>query len=293
MHNHEAKERISRRRFLRLTLGGIASMGALGIGASAYATRVEPYRLTITRLTIPLAHLSPLFAGFTIAQISDLHFGSWMTLEWMLNVVDQVNALAPDLIAVTGDFVSALGGDIPDQISRALSALRARDGVVAVLGNHDYWTYAPTVRRAVREAGALLLDNTHLALQRSPAALYIAGVDDIWEAQDDLSKALRGVPDRAATVLLAHEPDYADRSARTGRIGLQLSGHSHGGQVRLPGYGAPILPRLGQKYDMGAYQIGEMALYVNRGIGMTAPHVRLNCPPEITLLTLVPGNPTA
>ncbi|MFC1960298.1 metallophosphoesterase, partial [Chloroflexota bacterium] len=279
-------QKYSRRYFLRLATTGVVGFGVINIGGMTWATQIEPYRLTVTQVTIPLPNLPPAFAGFTIAQISDLHITDGLGPEWMQTVVQNVNALQPDLIAITGDFVTFIGPDTATQLTDILRELNAPAGVVAVLGNHDYWTHAPTVRAAVQRAGILLLDNTHMAIQRNGAALYVLGVDDIWEHKHDLSAALAGVPVDTPTVLLAHEPDYADTTAATGRIGLQLSGHSHGGQVRLPGRGAIVLPPLGEFYDHGLYRINNMHLYVNRGVGMIAPHVRLNCPPEITLLTL-------
>ncbi len=278
--------RISRRHFLKTALGGTLGLGLTAVGGAAYATHIEPEWVEVTRVTVPLRGLPPAFVGFTLAQISDLHLGAWMTLDRLLNAIAQVNALAPDVIAVTGDFVSRLWSGTPGEITRALAALRPREGVAAVLGNHDHWTHAPTVRRAILASGAWLLDNHHVALRRGDETLYLAGVDDIWEAQHDLDAALRGVPPDGAAILLAHEPDYADEVAATGRVALQLSGHSHGGQVRLPGHGALILPWLGRKYDMGLYDVSGMALYVNRGLGMENPAVRFNCRPEITLLTL-------
>jgi predicted MPP superfamily phosphohydrolase len=143
------------------------------------------------------------------------------------------------------------------------------------------------VAQAIQDGGARLLLNGHIALTREDATLYLAGVDDIWERQHDLSAALSGIPTNAPVVLLAHEPDYADEVTLTGKVGLQLSGHSHGGQVRLPLVGALELPWLGEKYDMGLYDVGGMALYVTRGVGMIAPHVRFNCRPEIAQIELV------
>lgn len=278
---------LSRRRFLKMLAGGVAGLGVTGIGASAYITCIEPYWLSHSAVTIPLRHLPPAFEGFTIAHISDLHMGDWITAAQLEEVAAQVNALAPDLIAVTGDIASRAYRGLQADITRFLRSLRAREGVAATLGNHDHWLDARTVRRAILDADTWLLWNTHAEVRRGGDTLYIVGVDDVWEHEDDLDEALAEVPPEAvATVLLAHEPDFADEAAATGRIGLQLSGHSHGGQVRLPGIGAPVLPRLGRRYDMGLYTLAGMRLYVNRGIGMTAPYVRFNCPPEITLITL-------
>jgi len=281
---------ISRRKFLKYTASGVLGVGLTGIGGAAWATRIEPLALDVTSITIPLPNLDPRFDGLTIAHISDLHLGGWMTRERMWSVVEQVNALEPDVIAITGDFVTNIWEHTPADIVETVGALQAREAKIAVLGNHDHWTSASIVTDAVREAGATLFVNEHVALQRDDAALYFAGVDDIWEDQHDLDAALAGIPDSAPVVLLAHEPDYADDIAPTGRVGLQLSGHSHGGQVRLPLAGAPILPRLGEKYDMGLYDVDGMALYVNRGVGMVAPHVRFNCRPEITRIQLVAGS---
>jgi hypothetical protein len=243
--------------------------------------------VTTTRIRLP--NLDPRFDGMTIAHISDLHFGSWMTRERMWAVVEQVNALEADVIAITGDFVSAIWRHTPADILETLGALYAREAKVAVLGNHDHWTNARIVAQAVRDAGVRLFLNEHLALRRGDTALVLAGVDDIWERQHDLGAALAGIPDGAPVVLLAHEPDYADEAALSGKVSLQLSGHSHGGQVRLPLVGALELPMLGEKYDMGLYDVDGMALYVTRGVGMVAPHVRFNCRPEIARITLVSG----
>ena len=279
-------EKMSRRSFLKAALGSTLGLGALGIGGTAYATRVEPYALEITHLTLPLPNLPPAFDGLTVAQISDWHLGDWMTSEHMLTIAEQVNALKPDVIVATGDFVSRIWRPTPSAITHSLEALQAPEGVFAVLGNHDHWTDADVVGSAIRDAGTVLLNNANQPLVRGDDALYILGVDDVWEQKANLGHALTGIPDGAATILLAHEPDYADHVAYTRRVGLQLSGHSHGGQVRIPGYGAPVLPHLGQKYDMGLYHVDGTLLYVNRGVGMISPHVRFNCPPEITHITL-------
>jgi len=279
-------EPISRRKFLKYATSSVLGVGMMGIGGAAWITRIEPAAYEVTYTTIPLPHLDPQFSGLTIVQISDIHFADWMTRERMLGVVEQVNSLQPDVIAITGDFVSGIWQNTPGDIVETLRALRPREALAACLGNHDHWTNARIVGQAVQDGGARLLLNEHVALQRGDATLYIAGVDDIWERQNDLDAALAGIPEQSPVILLAHEPDYADEVARTGRVGLQLSGHTHGGQVRLPFVGAPALPELGHKYDMGLFDVSGMALYVTRGVGMVAPYVRFNCRPEITHITL-------
>jgi predicted MPP superfamily phosphohydrolase len=277
---------MSRRRFLQLALGSTLGLGTLGIGGSAYATRVEPYAIEVTHLTLPLRNLPAAFDGLKLVQLSDWHLGDWMTTEHMLTIASQVNSLKPDVIVATGDFVSRIWRPTPSSVTHSLEAFQAPEGVFAVLGNHDHWTDADVVGSAVMDSGTILLNNANHPLVRGDEALYILGVDDVWEQKANLGHALRGIPDGAATILLAHEPDYADHVAFTRRVGLQLSGHSHGGQVRVPGRGALILPRLGKKYDMGLYNVNGTLLYVNRGVGMVSPHVRFNCPPEITHITL-------
>jgi hypothetical protein len=153
-----------------------------------------------------------------------------------------------------------------------------------VLGNHDHWEGAALAARVLAEAGVTLLVNQALRLDVD-APLWLVGLDDVWERKHDLSAALAGTPDDECKLLLVHEPDYADRAASF-PVDLQLSGHSHGGQINLPRYGRPVLPYLGQKYPAGLYRVGQMSLYTNRGIGVISPPVRFNCPPEVTLLTL-------
>ncbi len=281
---------ISRRGFLKLALRGTlgASLGTLG--GVTYVTKIEPESVGVTRVDVPLSHLPASFDGTTLAHISDLHLGDWLAADRWLSVIRQVNALRPDIVAITGDFVSAFDAGVAATITAGLNELRARKAILATLGNHDHWTDPAGVRRGVEAAGTTrLLLNEHVTIQNGSDVLYIAGVDDITEHREDLAAALNSIPENAPAVLLAHEPDYADTVGADGRVGLQLSGHSHGGQIRLPGVGAIILPPLSLKYDMGLFRIGDMWLYVNRGIGMVHPCIRFNCPPEITLLTLRQG----
>jgi predicted MPP superfamily phosphohydrolase len=163
---------------------------------------------------------------------------------------------------------------------------RSFSGIFTIFGNHDLWTNREAVQAGLAEAGLPLLYNEGISLSVGRGMLYLAGVDDGWSGQPDLEAALANRPKEALTILLAHEPDLADTFSLDGRVSLQLSGHSHGGQVRLPGLGALILPNMGKKYDQGLYKVNQTWLYTNRGIGLTLP-IRLNCPPEITEITLV------
>jgi len=245
-----------------------------------------PEVLTIERVPVTLPRLPRSFQGYTIAQFSDLHAGAYVSRAELRAVVEATLQLRPDLIVITGDFVSRLSrGELP-LLTEELTRLSAPDGVLAVLGNHDWWTDAEAVTEAVSRAGVQVLRNARVTVWRGDEVLHIAGVDDVQERKADLKLALRGVPATGAAVLLAHEPDYADIVAQDQRVVLQLSGHAHGGQVRFPVVGALVRTRMGRKYVMGLYRIGGLTLYTNRGIGTVSPGIRWNCPPEITLLTL-------
>ncbi len=170
-----------------------------------------------------------------------------------------------------------------------LREVRAPDGAFAVLGDHDHWADAGLVRRVLGDGGFREVGNGHFSVRRGGEVLHLARVDDVMEGRDRLGAVLGGLPGEGAAVLLAHEPDFANRGAEGGRFGLQLSGHSHGGQVRVPGAGAPVLPTLGEKYPVGRYEVGGMVRYANRGLGAIQPRLRLGCRPEITTVVLRAG----
>ncbi|HUN09932.1 MAG TPA: metallophosphoesterase [Aggregatilineales bacterium] len=278
---------ISRRRFLKISLGTAATTAISGLTAFAYAHDIEPGWVEVKPVTLTLPRLDPAFDGYRLVQISDIHMGTGMTAERLASIVELVNAQAPDVVVITGDFVTH--GDINFQMPAlrdGLSQLRAVDTAVAILGNHDHWTDHILVRRMLAEAQVLDISNGLQTIRRGQSSLHIAGVDDYWERQDRLDDVLALLPDEGCAILLAHEPDYADISAPTGRFDLQLSGHSHGGQVILPFIGPPILPSYSHKYPVGQYQVGSMIQYTNRGLGTVAPMVRFNCRPEITVFSL-------
>src|SRR5262249_12338394 len=153
--------------------------------------------------------------------------------------------------------------------------LRARDGLVAVLGNHDHWSDALVIREVLSACSIQDLSNAVYSLVRGTVRLHVAGVDDIWEGKARLDLVLSTLPTRGAAILLAHEPDFADVTAQPGRFDLQLSGHSHGGQVVMPVVGPILLPPYGRKYPAGCYRIGTLIQYTNRGLGMLRPYVRM------------------
>jgi uncharacterized protein len=276
----------SRRSFLK-ALGQVAVGGSIALaGGYGYSTRVEPSWLTVEQVQIPLKTLKPALEGFRIVQMSDFHLHPNTQIELIREAVAIANELKPDLIALTGDYVQQ-GADSIFELAPTLAALNAKYGVFTILGNHDLWTNAEVVRAGLEQAGLPVLVNKGVALGIGGETLYLAGLDDGWSGAPELNRALDNLPANALTILLAHEPDLADTFALDGRISLQLSGHSHGGQVRLPGAGALILPYLGQKYDQGLYKVQEMWLYTTRGVGVGSIPMRINCPPEITEIILV------
>lgn len=248
---------------------------------------METVRLSLPRL--PRA-----FSGLRAVQISDIHLGGWMNVDRLQQVVDRVRALNPDLLFITGDFLLGRGYESRSRkwlhdLSRVLGPLAALIPSFAILGNHDYWTTPGAIREMLQRSAITDLTNSVFTLTQECDHLYLCGVDDVRQGNVRLDKVIAQVPDDAAAILLAHEPDFAEVSAATGKFDLQLSGHTHGGQIVLPFLGPPILPRLGRKYPSGLYRVQDMWLYTNRGVGRNNPPIRLNCPAEITSFVFESG----
>ena len=241
--------------------------------------------LSVETVHVPVAHLHPALEGFKIVQLSDLHFLPHTPLTLIQQAFARTSELKPDLVVLTGDYVTHEAETVFG-MSDALGALDARYGVFAILGNHDARAGKQIISQAIEETGITLLQNEGLTFDVGNSQLFLAGVDDCIWGQPDLSGALSRQPADALTVLLAHEPDVIDRFSLDGRIDLQLSGHTHGGQIRLPFWGTPVLPKLGKKYVHGLRRVNESWLYTNRGIGMVGMPVRFSCPPEVTELIL-------
>jgi predicted MPP superfamily phosphohydrolase len=278
---------MSRRKFLA---GGTLALGG-AVAAAAYhvTSHDESDQLVVERVTLPIKGLAPSLEGFRLALLGDFHLRPYTQPDFVREAVSLTNSLQPDLTVMVGDYVWR-DVDAIFELAPILADLNARHGVFAALGNHDLWTDVSVVKTGMDEARLPLLINQGLTITQGAGSLYLAGLDDGWAGKPDLTAALTGAPADAPVVLLLHEPDLADEYARYPQIALQLSGHSHGGQVRFPRFGgALILPYLGRKYDMGLYKVKEMWLYTNRGIGVTNEPVRYNCPPEITEITLVGG----
>ena len=282
----------SRRDFLKLAGAFLLEGGVVLAGGLTYATQVEPAWVEVVRVSLRLKRLPAAFSGFRFVQISDIHMGGWMNRERLEHVVELVLAEKPDMVAITGDYLhEGYGWDTEHEqaLEDAVAALEALAGStvpVSVMGNHDHWTDVKKIQAKLQGVGIHDISNNVLAISRAPASLYICGVDSVYDRHDDLDQTLSQLPPDAPAILLCHEPDFADVSAATGRFDLQISGHSHGGQVIIPFRGPIKTPKHGHKYPLGLYQVGEMLQYTNRGVGMLFPYVRFNCRPEITVFTL-------
>ena len=266
--------------------GGIEqyTSGETGIKRAPWASSD---RFAVNNERIWLDALPEAFSGLRIVQISDIHHGLFLPEQWLAEAVQQTNRLRADIIVLTGDFVTYSRANIAPA-AEILSRLRARYGVLAVLGNHDFRVGADAVTSALRRKHIEVLRNQHVAIQFGGSSLYVAGVDDYGYGAD-VRRAVRGIPRDSATVLLAHNPRIIHLASRHG-VSLVLSGHTHGGQVNLPLLGT-VYGRSPERlrYKIGWDRLGPTQIYVNRGIGTIVLPWRLRCPAEITHLELLPG----
>ena len=271
---------------------GICTLAA---ASAADGFLLEPGHPVARAVDIGIPRLPEAFHGFRVAQISDIHFGPYMGSDRLQRALRLAQSFQPDLVALTGDFVSSplgrrngpAGARFAEPCADVIAGWKGVSKA-AVLGNHDHWNGADFVAAAFGERGIRVLRNASFPIERGVNRLWIAGVDDVGERKSDLTLALSNVAERETTLLLAHEPDYADFVAKF-PVDLQLSGHSHGGQVRIPGVGPIILPKLARKYHTGLFRIRDLQLYTSSGIGVISPPVRFNCPPEVSLITLLRG----
>jgi uncharacterized protein len=290
----------TRRKFLQAGTAA-TTMGALAVFGDG--TIFEANRPQLVSIEVPLPRLSPSWDGFRIAQLSDIHYDDYFSVVPLRKSIEIVNQQQPDLVVLTGDFVSSpmrkprrsvavLAAKAIEPCALLLTQLRAPAGVFAALGNHDVGTDAAHIVDVLQASGIPVLRNRSVPLERDGKRLWFSGVDDILDGRPNLGVALKNIPAEEPVVLLAHEPDWADYVAHF-PVDLQLSGHSHGGQVRLPIVGPPFLPLLARKYPWGLRWIGPLALYTNCGIGTIRVPIRLNCPPEVTMITLraAPASP--
>lgn len=260
------------------------------LGQSRAITQLKRLGLTshieVTEHHIGLSHLPESFRGLSIVQLTDIHHGLYFPATALSLAVELTNKLEPDIIALTGDFVTRSRNYI-EPVAEMLGALRAREGVFAVLGNHDFRVDADEMAGALDRRGIEVLRNRHVTFRRGGQKFCLAGIDDfLYRA--DLPRAMRGVRAGTPTVLLSHNPSIIDAAAELG-VHLVLSGHTHGGQVRLPLIGC-VYGRSDRKmrFKKGRDSLGATQIYVSRGLGTVVLPVRYGCPSEIPHFLLEP-----
>ena len=259
-------------------------LAALALTALGFVNARRTAR--VVRVEVPLAGLPGALEGLRIVQISDIHVGPTIKQEYLQAIVDRVNALAPDVVAITGDLVDGSVAELASHVA-PLAALRARHGVFFVTGNHEYYSGVHGWVDELRRLGIRVLHNEHVVLREGDAALVLAGVPDYTghhfdpAHRSDPAQALAGAPIDAPRVLLAHQPRTATAAAQAG-FDLQLSGHTHGGQFLPWRFFVPLQ----QPYTAGLHQLGRLQIYVSRGTGYWGPPKRLGAPSEIAELRL-------
>lgn len=271
-------QHLSRRTFLKRSLFYFLSVIPLTAG---YSYGIEPRWIEVVEQRIRLPRLPFVFEGIRVVIFSDLHVGFHMNEKDVSRVVSKINALKPDLLLFTGDLVDD-SQDVLFPILPHLQKLYAPFGTFAVLGNHDY--QGDQIAPKLKHIGFHVLRNAHHVIKQGQDTLVVAGVEDMLMGKPDLYQAVEGAPD-SCTLLLSHCPDFANNIVGN-QIDLQISGHSHGGQIRIPFLGAVITPPGGQIYTDGFYSLEQTNVYVNRGIGTTILPFRFNCRPQISVLQL-------
>jgi len=274
---------LSRRRFLKLA----GAAGLLGLTAG-YPVMIERYLVVTNHYKIPVPNLPASFRGLRIVHLTDIHHGALVPLSLVQWVVNRANRIPRDLTLLTGDYVHERNAhEQVDRVWPVLGELTAPEGVYATLGNHDHWADTLRSRQWLARTG-FGLRNGPAVLERGGEQLWLVGAGDLEEDYTPLDGRLAGIPERACRIVLAHNPDTAD-TPFTERVDLMLCGHTHGGQVRVPGLGAPVLPVKNKAYSSGlVYSPRELPVFISRGIGWAIYPVRFNCLPEIAVLELEP-----
>jgi hypothetical protein len=269
---------------VRLAIATVLGLGALlAAVVAAYGVFVRRHWVRVRRLEIPLSALPPALDGYRIAHLSDLHIGSLARAAQARAWIDATNRLGVDLVAVTGDLLST-GSGFHGEVVEVLAELRARDGVFACLGNHDYYD-EDALCRSLGDVGVRVLRNEGLVVGGANPSLFVAGVEDLWRGKVDVAAALEGCGSYA-TLLLAHNPDLFPAAADAGAA-LTLAGHTHAGQIALPFLVERFcLAHLSTRFAAGLFARGEARLFVHAGLGTTGPAFRLGAAPEIVELVL-------
>ena len=247
------------------------------------STKFKPELFDLVNVDVKIKNLPFTFHNYRIINLTDIHLGQWISPEYLSGVVDYVNSLNPDMITLTGDYVSYILEGYEDDLLDSFKRLKAKDGKFAVLGNHDHWADADEIRKILKKSNIVDLSNDVYTLEKDGEKLNISGVDSLTVGADDFDKVLEKLPSDGASILLVHEPDFAKISSKTGRFDLQMSGHSHGGQLVIPGVKTtPFRCSYSFKYPVGTYKVDNMIQYTSKGLGTNSFWLRINCKPEIT-----------
>ena len=246
-------------------------------------TKFKPELFDLVNVNVKINDLPFTFHNYRIINLTDIHLGQWISPEYLNGVADYVNSLNPDMITLTGDYVSYILEGYENDLLDSFKKLKAKDGKFAVLGNHDHWAGAEEIREILKKSDIIDLSNDVYTLEKDGEKLNISGVDSLTVGADDLDKVLEKLPHDGASILLVHEPDFAKVSSKTDRFDLQMSGHSHGGQLVIPGVETtPFRCSYSIKYPVGAYKVNNMIQYTSKGLGTNSFWIRVNCKPEIT-----------
>jgi uncharacterized protein len=266
-------------------IGFIAAMIAITAGYSIFGER---YWYQIKHVSLNFPKLPKVFAGLRLVQFSDVHLGKYFKKDRLENLITEIMKLKPDLICFTGDLFDTHDGFPNDEIIPVLAKLNAPYGKFAVLGNHDLASGKTAITNILSRSGFRVLNNEQSIVEQRGERIRIVGVDDMFKGKPNLRTALTEDLNQPFTLLLSHAPDYADQASHF-PVDLQISGHSHGGQVRLPLIGAISTPKWGRKYVQGLYKVqgSQLLVYTNRGIGTTNLPIRFFCRPEITVFTIL------
>jgi predicted MPP superfamily phosphohydrolase len=257
----------------------------VGLAIAAWGVLVGRRLVRVRRLEVRMRGLDPAFDGYRIVHLTDLHVGSFDPAHTAARWVAIANAQKPDLVAVTGDLVTSGGEHVADAV-RALGRLRARDGVLVTPGNHDYFGDPHALMGALEARGVRVLRNASVRIRRGDASILVAGADDTWTRRANVARALAGRSDGVPAILLAHDPELFAAAVREG-VALQLSGHTHGGQIALP-FAARLwnLSKWSHRFTVGLYRSGDAWLYVSQGLGTTGPPIRIGTRPEVAVIRL-------
>ena len=249
--------------------------------------RFSENNIDLVEIDIEIDDLGWNFNNFKILNITDIHLGQWINPEYLDELVDYINTLNIDLIALTGDYFSYNLEDYDKSLEKSLKKLEAREGKFGVLGNHDHWMSADKIREIFKNTDIYDLSNDVVVLKKGGDCLNLCGVDSCTVCADNLDNVIAKMDKNIPSILLAHEPDFAKESSQTGLFNLQISGHSHGGQFIIPKVETtPFRGPNSTKYPVGLYKVGEMTQYTSKGLGTNSFRIRINCKPEITIITL-------